>query len=105
MAKTRGLVIAEALLVLMLGFTADDLGLLRFPGFLLGAGLAVLISIFGGIWHGHRLATRLTGAPEEEIDATLQAWGTWSRLSGVALVVLFLIWLAIFSQGVPPWAL
>lgn len=102
---TRGWVIAEALLLVMVGFTADDVQLLRFPGYLLGLASVLLVLAFGGLVHARRLAHRLEALDEDAISSRIRS----ARDRGVFLAVLaalgFLAWLVLFGQGVPPWAL
>lgn len=102
---TRGLVVAEALLLLLVGFTLDDLSLLRFPGYAIGAVGAVVVLAAGRLWHGRNLARRITvHALEDERDA-LDAARLRNALFAVAAVLVFVGWLVFFSAGVPPWAL
>jgi len=63
---TLGLVLAEALLPVTLGVVADDLQLLRSPGYLVGLAGALLVTVAGGLPHGRNLARRLEGQPEDD---------------------------------------
>lgn len=103
-SATRALVLAEALIVLMVGFTLDDLDLLRIPGFMAGLGLAILILAVGGLVHGHRLSSRLASKPPDEVADRLEAYRARTRLIALVVGLIFLVWLAFFSLGVPPWA-
>ncbi len=105
LASTRGRVIAEALIVLIAGFTLDDLGLLRFPGYIAGIALAVVILSVGGLYHASRIAGHLAHLDREEQAGRLEAIQARSRLAAVIAGVGFLAWMVIFSLGVPPWAL
>lgn len=102
---TRGLVLAEALVAIMLGFTADDLGLLRVPGYLAGLGIAFVALSFGGLFHGARLSHRLTVVPPDEEEEHLQRYRARGRLAAVVAAIVFLVWLVFFSQGVAPWSI
>lgn len=104
-SSTRGLVIAEALVALMVGFTADDLELLRFPGYILGLSAAFLLLSAGGLLHGWHLNRRLEGEDEDTVDDRLRAVRSRGRLAAVLAAIAFVGWLVLFSQGVPPWSL
>lgn len=104
-AHTRGLVLAEALVLVVLGFTADDLQLLRAPGYLVGLGAALLVLLAGGLVHGHRLAARLDGLDDEAVDAALNTYQRKGHLAALLAAVGFLAWAVFFTTGVPPWAL
>lgn len=97
--------IAEALVVIVLGFTADDLELLRIPGYITGLVAAFLLLAVGGLVHGARLAGKLEGLEADEIQARLVAYRIRGVLAAVVATVAFLVWAALFTQGVPPWAL
>lgn len=102
---TRGLVLGQALLVLLLGFTADDLDLLRIPGYLAGSAGAFAVLTFGGLLHGHRLSRRYEDLdPDEEKErlAAHRRRGWW--FAGL-VTVIFGAWAVFFTAGVPPWAL
>lgn len=102
---TRGLAVAEALVLLVVGFTLDDVGLLRFPGYATGAVAALLVLAGGRLLHGRTLARRLAGRPPEEIDEGLDGARLRNVLAAIAAVLATLAWLVFFSAGVPPWAL
>lgn len=104
-SHTRALVLAEALLAIVLGFTLDDLELLRIPGYLAGLGLALGLLTFGGLLHGYRLTRRLEGEDEGTIEAKLESYRTRGRLAAIVAGVVFLMWAVFFTKGVPPWAL
>lgn len=105
LSSTRGRVIAEALVVLIVGFTVDDLGLLRFPGYIVGIGLAVVILSVGGLYHAGRVRARLTPLDADEQAGRLEAIRSRGRLAAVITGLVFLAWMAVFTLGVPPWAL
>lgn len=104
-SSTRGLVVAEALIAIIVGFTADDLELLRVPGYILGLAVAFLALSVGSLLHGWSITRRLGEADEETVAERLTSIRSRSRLAGVVAAVVFLGWLVLFSQGVPPWAL
>lgn len=104
-SSTRGLVVAEALIAIIVGFTADDLELLRIPGYILGLAVAFLALSIGSLLHGWSITRRLDEADEETVTQRLAAIRSRSRLAGVVAAVVFLGWLVIFSQGVPRWAI
>lgn len=105
LSSTRGRVIAEALVVVVVGFTVDDLRLLRFPGYILGLGLAVVILSLGGLYHARRITTRLEDLAPDEQAGRLEAIRSRGRLAAVIALIGFLAWMAVFTLGVPPWAL
>lgn len=102
---TRGLVVAEALVLVVLGFTADDLALLRVPGYLVGLAGALLVLVAGGLVHGYRLAERLEGREADEVATRLAVYQRKGRLAAILAGVGFLVWAVFFTTGVPPWAL
>lgn len=102
---SRGLALAEALVLLAVGFTLDDLGLLRFPGYALGGLAALLVLAVGRLLHGRNLARRLVANTPDEIDAGLEAARLRNTLAAIGAVLAFLGWLVFFSAGVPPWTL
>lgn len=102
---TRGLVLAEALVLVVLGFTADDLALLRVPGYLVGLGGALLVLVAGGLVHGHHLARRLEGLEADEVAARLASYRRKGLLAAILAGAGFLVWAVFFTTGVPPWAL
>lgn len=102
---TRGLVLAETLVAIVIGFTIDDLALLRVPGYLVGLGTALFLLVAGGLVHGYRLAARLEALDPATVEARLGAYQTRGRLAAIVAAVAFLLWAVFFTQGVPPWAL
>lgn len=102
---TRGLVLAEALAAIVIGFTLDDLALLRVPGYLVGLGTALFLLVAGGLVHGYRLARRLETLDPDTVDDRLAGYQTRGRLAAIVAAVGFLAWAVFFTQGVPPWAL
>lgn len=102
---SRGLAFAEALVLLVVGFTLDGLGLLRFPGYAAGALAAVLVLAGGRLVHGRNLARRLAGQGSEEIEEALDGARLRNALAAIAAVLATAVWLVFFSAGVPPWAL
>lgn len=102
---SRGLAIAEALVLLVVGFTLDDLGLLRFPGYVAGALGALLVLAGGRLAHGRNLARRLAGRGDEAVEEDLDGARLRNALAAIAAVLATVVWLVFFSAGVPPWAL
>lgn len=102
---TRGLAFAEALVWLVVGFSLDDLGLLRFPGYAVGALGAVLILAAGRLWHARTLARRITVHAPEDVDRALDAARLRSLSAALLAAIGFLAWLTFFSAGVAPWTL
>ncbi len=104
-SHTRGHMVALALVAIMLGFTADDVSLLRVPGYLVGLGAAFVILCGGGLWKGHRLASRLEGLSREAAEDRLLAIRQRGWLFGALAGLAFVAWGIVFTTGVPPWAL
>lgn len=102
---TRGLAFAEALLLLVLGFSLDDLGLLRFPGYAVGGIAAVLVLAAGRLWHARTLSRRITAHAADQVEEALDAARLRSMVAALVAVLVFLVWLAFFSAGVAPWTL
>lgn len=105
MKATRGLAIAEALALIVLGFTLDDLGLLRFPGYVLATAGAILVLAGGRLVHGRTLSRRIAVHAAEDPQAALDAAKLRNTLAAVAAAIGFLAWLVVFASGVPPWML
>lgn len=104
-SNTRGHMIALALLAVVLGFTADDVGLLRIPGYLVGLAVAFLALSVGGLWMGARLADRVEGLERDAMDARLMAHRQRGWLFAALAGLVFIAWGILFTTGVPPWAL
>lgn len=101
---TRARVFAEAILALVIGFTLDDMMVLRAPGFLLGAVSALLIVILGSLWHGAWLAARVAELPPTEQTKRLVRTRWMGRVALMAVALAGVLWLVLFSSGVGPWA-
>lgn len=96
--------VSLALLLFVAGMTLDDLRVLRFPAYLVGAGLAVVVMAFGPLAMGRGLALRHHGEALGEFQART---GRLRRLDLLGMLVValgVLAWLTVFSAGVPPWA-
>lgn len=104
-ASTRGLVLAEALAALVIGLVADDVSLLKVPGYLVGVGAGIAILAFGGLVQGAGRARRLGTLSPDEVELALHRWRARGRLVAVTAALVFLVVLVLSSQGVPPWAL
>lgn len=102
---TRGWTVAYALIAIVLGFTADDLELLRVPGYLVGLVTAVVILSVGGLVAGQRLRARIVSLDPTDPEAVIQGYRTRGQLAAIVAVAGTLLWLVYFSQGVAPWAL
>lgn len=102
---TRGLALAEALVLLVVGFTLDDLGLLTVPGYAAGASSAVLVLTLGRLLHGRNLARRVAAHAPEDVETALDGARLRNTLAAVGAVMAVLVWLVFSSAGVPPWAL
>lgn len=100
---TRPLVIAEALIVVLIGFSIDDLAVLRLPGFLVGLAAAILVFVFAGLLHGVRWSEVIRGKSVEGRAAWLRRRQSAGRASLLLVSLLFAAWLVVFSSGVPPW--
>lgn len=93
-----------ALLLFVAGMTLDDLRVLRWPAYAVGASAAVLLIAFGPLAMGRSLA----GMHRSESLAEFQSRASrLRRLDLLGLLVVALVtaaWLTVFSSGVPPWA-
>jgi len=100
----RSRAIAYALLAFIVGFSLDDLRVLRLPGYLVGVGLAVALWAFGPLHLGRRFAYDRLGLDMPAFEAAAHRSRRLGSL-GLLLAILILAgWLVIFSTGVPPWA-
>lgn len=103
-ACTRGRVLAEAIIVLVLGFVLDDLRMLRVPGFAAGLLGAVAVLASAGLFHGRALAADVADLSPETAKARLHRYRGRGRAAGFLAVLAFIVWLSAVSQGVPPWS-
>ncbi len=100
----RSACLAGALIAFAVGFSADDVHVLRLPGYIVGSVAAILILAVGPLLAGRSFA--LAHRDDDDARFTVRA-GQARRLGALgALVtfVLFLVWLVFFTSGVPPWA-
>lgn len=96
----RPLATAGAILLLMAGFTLDDLRLTRVPAYLAGLVAALATVAVGPLWTARRLA--YDHAQERDFAAWARGAQRGAYLALVAAAVAALAWLAWFS-GVPSW--
>ncbi len=96
--------LAEGLLVFIAGFSIDDLQVLRYPGWIVGTVGAVALVAFGPLWHGIMAARNLCDADDAAFDRAMVRSVRRARLLLVAVIVLGTMWLVVFSEGVPAWA-
>lgn len=104
MAAQRPRAIAAALLLAMLGFSLDDLRVLRMPGYLAGAAAAIVVLVAGPLGAGRRFALIHASDLGPAFEARCAAARRVGSLGLLATCLLAVAWLAIFSSGVPPWA-
>ncbi len=101
--RTRCL--AEGLLAFMLGFSVDDLHVLRYPGWVLGLAAAVLLVSLGPIWHGVMRARNLRPLNDADFASAMLSTTRRGKLSLVVVAIVATFWMIVFSEGVPPWAI
>ena len=103
-AARRAMSLAGALAAFALGLSADDVHVLRLPGYLVGCAAAIVLIAIGPLWLGRSFAL----AHRDDDAARFAARAAQARRLGaltfLVTLVLFLIWLVVFSSGVPPWA-
>lgn len=99
----RPAALALALLVFLVGFSVDDLRVLRLPGYLVGAGLAFLLILLGPLAMGRSLAMAWPDEPLPEFQARAGRARRLGLLRLLGAAVAFVGWLVVFSAGVPPW--
>ncbi len=104
MRAARGLSLAAAILLFMVGMTIDDLHVLRVPAYLVAGGGALLLVAFGPLWLGRRQARRDPGASDAVFQRRVEDRRRFGRLQLLAVGLAFAVWLVFFSVGVPPWA-
>jgi len=100
----RSRAIAYALLAFIVGFSLDDLRVLRLPGYLVGVGLAVALWAFGPLHLGRRFAYDRLGLDMPAFEAAAHRSRRLGSLGLLLAILLLAGWLVIFSTGVPPWA-
>ncbi len=88
----------------MLGFSVDDLHVLRYPGWALGVAVAVLLIACGPLLHGVARARDLRQLDDAAFERAILSTTRRGRILLVAVAVVATAWLIIFSEGVPPWA-
>jgi hypothetical protein len=104
MNARRGVSLGLALLAFAAGFSLDDLRSLRVPGYLLGAGVSLVLIAFGPLWMGRRMVADHRDDTEQAFEARAARARRAGSLALLGCALLFAVWLAVFSQGVPPWA-
>jgi hypothetical protein len=95
--------LAIALVFFAAGLSADDVRVLRAPGYLVGAVAAILTVALGPLVMGRSFAL----AHRDDDTARFAARVSQARrLGGIVFLVtvmVFLAWLVVFTAGVPPW--
>lgn len=100
----RAYVLSGALMAFLVGFTLDDLRVLRWPAYLVGGALALALFIVGPMVAGRRLANRHLDEPLPDFQARAARSRRIGRFVLLATALAFVSWLVVFSEGVPPWA-
>ena len=100
--KSRAL--ALAVLLFVLGFSLDDLRVLRVPGYLVGLGGALLAIAVGPLLMARRLALDHLDEPVQEFQVRCARVRRLGALALVGALAGLVVWLVYFSSGVPPWA-
>jgi hypothetical protein len=88
----------------IIGFSLDDLAILRFPGYLFGIMLGIVVFAFGPAVWGLHIAKASVRIDENTFVATC---GMRRRIGLVFVLAVGLVtvaWFAIFAEGVPAWA-
>lgn len=92
------------LLLFVAGMTLDDLRVLRWPAYAVGAGLAVLFIAFGPLTMGRALAATHKSESLAEFQARASRLRRLDLLGLLVAILATAAWLTVFSSGVPPWA-
>lgn len=100
----HGRAVALALLAFVVGFSVDDLRVFRFPGWLLGGALALLLLAFGPLVLARRLARRFAADDDRAFAARAGRRRRFGALLVLVASLATVAWLVLFSSGVPPWA-
>ena len=100
----RPAALSLALLVFLVGFSVDDLRVLRLPGYLVGASLALLLILVGPLTMGRTFAQAWREEPSADFQARVGRVRRLGLLQLLGTAVVFVAWLIVFSAGVPPWA-
>ncbi len=96
---------ADALLIFIVGFTLDDLHVLRFPGWLAFGATALVVLAAGPLWYGRRTVLSYPkDADDDAIRYRLDIQRRVGKLYLMAAAVIFVAWMVVFTAGVPPWA-
>ena len=93
-----------ALVTWIVGFSLDDLAVLRVPAYLLGIAGALAWFAFGPLALGRRFARRHEGLDTAGFEARLGQTRRRSALRLLGSILAFIVWFAFFSEGVPAWA-
>ncbi len=100
----RSVALAAAITTFVLGFSVDDLHVLRWPAYLVGSLAALTIVAIGPLVLGRRFAM----AHRADDDGGFHLRALRARRAGAIALLLSLLglvaWLVVFSSGVPPWA-
>ncbi len=100
----RSFTLAFAMLWFMTSLTLDDLGILRLPAYM----VAVVGALFIFAVYPVLSARTMTYEYRERGDGSFESKaGEKGRLGALALIgtiILAILWLIVFTAGVPPWA-
>lgn len=100
----RPTALSLALLMFIIGFSMDDLRVLRLPAYLVGSSLALLTFVAGPLVMGRTTALFHLDEPLAEFEALAGRNKRWANLGLLAVALFTVVWFVVFSSGVPPWA-
>jgi hypothetical protein len=103
LTANRGVAIALALLVFLVGFSVDDLQVFRFPGYLLGIAGAVFFLAAGPLVMSRRFVRKFAAEDHRTFPALAARRRRIGSLTLLLTSLLFIAWLVVFTTGVPPW--
>ena len=104
LAAARPEATSLCLAIFVLGITLDDLHLFRLPMLYLGALGAIFAYAFAPLWFADRLASRVEECAIGEQARRLDGAKLRRRALLAVSIVLFLVWLVLFSSGrTPRW--
>lgn len=104
LTAVRAKAFALAVVVFILGFSLDDLHILRVPSYLVGSLLALFLIALGPLVMGRRFAVRNRNDSPERFQVHASNAGRAGLLLRMGALFLAVAWLVAFSAGVPPWA-
>lgn len=98
-------VAAKILWVFIIGFSIDDLLVMRIPSAWLALAMALYLGVFGGLQQGRILARRRAYIKDDaDFKNKMRSIRRAGQLTLIFTVIAFLGWLMLFASGVPPWA-